>query len=293
MIKRPPGAAAAVSVILLTTIVGIVVMAVVLLQNPRVRHVIRRAPAYLSKCFHVRLNPNKPLNKTCRALARVEAVHVGGGGMPQRKHIIAMSLWGKDDLYIDGARRTVQRCAQLLPAWKVRIYVPRETWQSINGAPAATKEGFEEAEIFVMDRDTSEGYEGAMWRFLALDGPPEFQGQRAVCLDADDGLHSYILEWIEKWMDEDSDSHAAVFSYMSFMRFLFPLQAGRIGAVVGALPVSIKMKMQVCYGGLVNYGDDEAFLYRYLWPVVVKMRKGDPRSVHACPLSMAKTMKPS
>jgi hypothetical protein len=193
----------------------------------------------------------------------------GDGARRHHRHIVALSLWGTSPVYVDGALAVVRDVERLLSAtWKSRVYVP----QSLVTSGVARRLFDAGAEVYVMSCTDPIGCEGAVWRFLAADGPPEFAGQIMAALDADDKLGKVYHEWITEWERQAARGGSGIVftlqeSIDTKLTLPTPIKAGRWGAVVGAMPFSMQERID-SYAFRSEFGFDEAFLAEMVWPWV-------------------------
>ena len=248
----------------LVTIMILSVTFAVLASSSYLRNGCVHRSKYMLKALPYRFDPKKQIVKNNTPIA--QCIHIlGARNVPRgNHHVVCISLWGTKKRYIKGAMETIKRCNTHLPGWMVRIYMPIDTYEMFGHKLADHG-----AQIHVMSSPTCTDYEGAMWRFRAIDGPPQFEGQRMISVDADDKLDNYILRWIRAW-DARPD---ALFSYISaWGDFPLHVKAGRFGCRVGkTFPYSVMVMMK--YVSTLNTVTTRYFCTRHAGNTSKRFRK--------------------
>ena len=80
------------------------------------------------------------------------------------KRIVSYSLYGTNDLYVQGALRNVRLVPKIYPGWTPRVYVSQEVQQETIDALLA-----EGAEVVRKERQGL--IDGMFWRFLPVGDP--------------------------------------------------------------------------------------------------------------------------
>lgn len=175
------------------------------------------------------------------------------GSRPER-NIIAFSVWGRDERYLQGALKNAELAPHIYPGWTCRFYcddtVPSRTLAALCAAGA---------EVRLMPSQTRL-YEGLFWRFLvAFDDTVE----RYLVRDADSIVSVRERLAVENWMSSSRHFHVL----RDFYTHTDPMLAGLWGGVRGAVPTALKDQMQRYLDDPTKTANaDQKYLREQVWP---------------------------
>jgi len=171
-----------------------------------------------------------------------------------RRNVIAFSLWGQDERYLDGAARNAAMVHEIYPGWHCRFYcdtsVPGDTIGQLTTLGA---------DVMMMPPQ-SDMYEGLFWRFRAAsDGDID----RYLIRDADSILNVRERAAVEEWLSSPHHFHVM----RDYPTHTDPMLAGLWGGVRGSLPDLGRpaRKYLADVGKTANC--DQKFLREVVWPV--------------------------
>lgn len=175
------------------------------------------------------------------------------GARPER-NVIAFSLWGSDERYLQGAVGNAELARHIYPGWTCRFYcdesVPERTLAAFGAAGA---------EVRVMPPQ-SRLYEGLFWRFsVAFDDEVE----RYMVRDADSLISVRERMAVEEWLASGCHFHVL----RDFYTHTDPMLAGLWGGVRGAVPAALRGEMQSYFDDPAKTANaDQKYLREKLWP---------------------------
>lgn len=178
---------------------------------------------------------------------------------PDSKGILVVSLFG--DLndpyiynrYVKALLKNVGKMKMVISGWTVRVYITPEANQKVIND--LIEKG---CEVYIMSK-ASDGMDGALWRFLAAAGDKPF-----LSIDADDkGFYNW--KHVHKWLEGDKPFFRRT---LAMLNSYIPICAGLWGGKANSIP-GIKERISK-YCGKKDYGIDEAFLSKEIWPLFKK-----------------------
>lgn len=172
------------------------------------------------------------------------------------KRLISFSVYGPDEVYQSGAIANAVAARQFFPGWTARFYVEDKLY----GKLARRLEPLG-AEVVKMRRKSA--FDGTFWRFLAMDDPDV---DAVIGRDVDALLCPRNKVVVDEWMASNQGFH--IIRDHPHHRSL--ILAGLWGARRGVLPpMSSLINEWLRRGGSnTNYGDDQRFLSRLVYPLV-------------------------
>ncbi len=173
---------------------------------------------------------------------------------PER-NVIAFSLWGEDERYLEGARQNAALVRHIYPGWQCRIYCDETVPARAIGAFGA-----EGADVHLMPPQ-QRLYEGLFWRFLvAFDD----QVERYIVRDADSLISVRERLAVEDWIGSARHFHVM----RDFYTHTDPMLAGLWGGVRGAVPAGLREDMKSYLDDPTKTANaDQKFLREKVWPV--------------------------
>jgi hypothetical protein len=112
---------------------------------------------------------------------------------------IAMSLYGTDRKYIQGAKRNIDLVPLVFPGWKIRIYhdssLSKEVIEELSS---------ESTEFFDVSKMNEVQRGGMFWRFLVADDPSV---DRFIIRDSDSRLNLREKAAIDEWIQSGRLAH--------------------------------------------------------------------------------------
>lgn len=176
-----------------------------------------------------------------------------------KNKLISFALFGEDPKYRTGMLANVRAAPHFYPGWKLIIYCDR-----INH-DALAQEALGDAVECVLQKDTSQGFEGANWRFLAA-----LRAEADVILfrDADSIFSKREVDAVNEWLDSKKDTH--IIRDHPYHRA--PVMAGLFGVRGRSRAILAKLiRSRLLSRRLTEYGDDQAFLATDFYPKVLSL----------------------
>lgn len=231
-------------VLIYTALIGIVVFVVLLSKNER--QLPRRLFQHAKPCPFGR---NEPYT--------IVEHHIPSRDQPPQ-FLFSTCLFGKvspqfERDYIQPFLQTAQRIRTLMPEAQVRIYVAQALRDAVWNRLVEHN-----IEIQVVSPD-SKGFEGTLWRFFPADEDLPFM---SMDMDPDVPITPELVQKLRRWLHQSKKSF---FVMRTGWHVLMPITAGRLACKPKALPFKIKEKIETYCD--TNFGVDEAFLNREVWPV--------------------------
>jgi hypothetical protein len=172
---------------------------------------------------------------------------------PER-NVIAFSLWGNADRYLNGALTNAQLAAHVYPGWRCRFYVETQTSDRI--VSALLTHG---ADVILMPRQRLQ-YEGLFWRFLAAFDPGV---DRYLVRDVDSIINLRERLAVDEWLNSDRHFHIL----RDYHTHTDPILAGLWGGVGGAVP-DVSTGFADYFGTNNKTANcDQKFLREIVWPI--------------------------
>ena len=170
-------------------------------------------------------------------------------------NVIAFSLWGDNERYLQGAIQNAELARHIYPGWVCRIYCDETVPQRAIAAFGAAG-----AEVRLMPPQTRL-YEGLFWRFsVAFDE----QVERYMVRDADSLISVRERLAVEDWIASGRHFHVL----RDFYTHTDPMLAGLWGGVRGAVPGPLREKMQRYFDDPAKTANaDQKYLREQVWPV--------------------------
>lgn len=220
------------------------------LLTKKIRNQHIRILGDLSKCTSPRKNAFQVENKL--------NIH------DKAKGILSISLFGNTkkegfrQRYIDPIIYNAKKINSILPGWVIRVYLSPEITEDIQKELINNN-----CELFIM-KNKPIGYEGTTWRFLAAIGDKPF-----LSFDSDDKIDDPTLGNLKKGVEKWLKSKKPFFRRSLYhINFLIPLSAGTWGAKPNSVK-NIEEKLEK-YCSEKEFGMDEAFLTKEIWPLLLK-----------------------
>lgn len=175
-----------------------------------------------------------------------------------KNKLISFALFGEDPKYRTGMLANVRAAPHFYPGWKLIVYCDR-----INH-DALTQEALGDAVECILQKDTSQGVEGMSWRFLAA-----LRDDADVVLfrDSDSIFTQREVVAVQEWLASRKDTHIIrdhPYHRSPVMGGLFGVR-GRARALLAEL-----VRARMLSHRLTEYGDDQVFLTKDLYPKVLK-----------------------
>ncbi len=171
------------------------------------------------------------------------------------KNVIAFSLWGKVERYLEGAVRNAEVARHIYPEWRCRFYLDDTVSKAIIARLMAAG-----ADVIKMPKQDSL-FEGLFWRFLvANDGSVD----RYLIRDADSVLNVRERAAVMEWVSSDKHFHMMRDAHTH----TDPILAGMWGGVKGAAPLLDKLLAKYLKSATKTQTIDQQFLFHHLWPIV-------------------------
>ncbi|MDH3584593.1 MAG: tetratricopeptide repeat protein, partial [Phycisphaerae bacterium] len=172
----------------------------------------------------------------------------------RRRNVIAFSLWGTNDYYIQGAIANAMLAPHVYPEWICRFYcdlsVPRTVIEQLQ------RHG---AQVTQFNETRSDNY-GLFWRFFVANDPDV---DRFLCRDCDCRLNVKERVAVEEWIASNQCFHIMRDNIVHVEVIL----AGMWGGITGVLPDIRPLSIQY----MKTYGQrwaDQHFLREEIWPVI-------------------------
>jgi len=168
--------------------------------------------------------------------------------------VIAISLWGHDPTYTQGAVENVRLAAEHFPGWICRFYHDASVTEAVLQRLRAL--GAECVAVTTAQRRVHGGF----WRFFVADDP--LVG-RFLCRDADCRLNARERAAVDAWITSGRGFHLMRDHPWHSDLIL----AGLWGGCSGMLP-PIEPLILDLYGDQGDRWDDQAFLGEVIWPMI-------------------------
>jgi hypothetical protein len=175
-------------------------------------------------------------------------------------------LFGKDSpkletSYIQPYLEQIETIRLNMPEAQMRLYVTQSLKDKV--IPRLVEKG---VQVFVVSPD-SRGFEGTLWRFFPADEDLPFM---SLDMDANVIVSPELVTKIRHWLN---DSQKPFFLMRHTWSSVLPITAGRLALKPHTLPFKVKERVE-CYCD-TNFGVDEAFLNKELWPYIYKNTEQD------------------
>lgn len=185
--------------------------------------------------------------------------------------IISFALFGADSKYRRGMLDNIREAPKAYPGWQLFIYCDR-----INHDALMQEELGAHARC-ILQQDTSTGVEGMSWRFLAALRP---EAEAVLFRDADSIFTQREVSAVDEWMASDCSTHII----RDHPYHVSPIMGGLLGVRGPALSLLANLVKQRMQGHrLTEYGDDQVFLSKDLYPNVVRKTMVHTNSVRYFP----------
>ena len=169
------------------------------------------------------------------------------------RNVIAFSLFGSADKYLNGAIRNALAARFLYPEWTCRFYIDASVSQRCRDRLKA-----EGAQVQLITGMPAARY-GTFWRFLAADDPAV---DRYLLRDCDACLNLRERAAVEDWIASGQPFHLMRDGFTHTDLVL----AGMWGGVRGALPPMLPAVTDFCATAPFSRAADQAFLRERVWP---------------------------
>lgn len=185
--------------------------------------------------------------------------------------IISFALFGADAKYRRGMMDNIRAAPKAYPGWQLFIYCDR-----VNHEALMQEELGAHAKC-ILQQETSQGVEGMSWRFLAVLHP----GAEAVLFrDADSIFTQREVSAVNEWIASDCTTHII----RDHPYHASPIMGGLLGVRGSSLALLANLLTQQLHDHrLTEYGDDQVFLSKDLYPRVLKTAMVHTNSVRYFP----------
>ncbi len=171
------------------------------------------------------------------------------------KNIIAFSLWGTNQRYMQGMLRNAILARDIYPGWRCRVYcdssVPDEFLAQLQ------QHGTQIARM----QPPKHYFAGLFWRFAVSDDPSV---NRFLVRDADSVINVKERVAVDAWLASDRYFHVM----RDFYSHTEVIHAGLWGGVAGVLPPMNKLLAQFNTAQTPTRTYDQVFLREVVWPTV-------------------------
>lgn len=197
-------------------------------------------------------------SSTEEAPAITPKIHRFDPEQPNR-NVIAFSLWGSDQRYIQGAINNAVVARYLYPGWRARFYIDAHVSEDVIKALAQNG-----AQIMRVGDTLPANQFGLFWRFLVED---DENVDIWLCRDADSVMSIKERAAVEDWLQSgrafhvmrDRPSHAEL-----ILAGMWGAHRGNIGAMRKRIEAHVESGKKM----LNNRITDQEFLRWSIWPIV-------------------------
>ena len=170
-------------------------------------------------------------------------------------NVIAFSLWGDQQRYLQGALRNCELAAELYPSWQCRFYIDETVPSSL-----AKNLGARGADVRRMPTRTAP-FEGLFWRFhVASDS----KINRFLVRDCDSVINIKERVAVEQWLQSDKHFHVM----RDYYTHTDLVMAGMWGGVTGVFTDIRSMVAEFTRTHIQSRIMDQAFLNECIWPTI-------------------------
>ena len=167
-------------------------------------------------------------------------------------NIIAFSLWGDGEKYLNGALENARLAPDIYPHWRCRFYCDDTVPQAVRGQLKTLG-----AEVVMMNRVNP--FDGLFWRFLpANDG----RTRHFLVRDADSIINRREQAAVNEWLDSGKAFHVM----RDWWTHTEVMLAGMWGGTGGVLPPLQTLLKDFKPSALANWHLDQWFLRSQVWP---------------------------
>jgi hypothetical protein len=166
--------------------------------------------------------------------------------------IISFSLWGNQEMYIQGAVENLKIQEQVYPQWKCRFYIDDSVSnESVNRIKEYG------CEIINIGRSL-DSFHGMFWRFLANDDP---NVEMFISRDCDSRINYREAEAVKEWIESGKTIHCM---HDHPYHWPVPMLGGMWGARTGKIKDMGNLISE--WKKYSHKGIDQEFLHRVIWP---------------------------
>lgn len=169
-------------------------------------------------------------------------------------NIIAFSLWGDGEKYLNGALENARLAPVLYPDWRCRFYcddtVPKPVRDQLTSR---------DAEVVMMTRRNA--FDGLFWRFLPIN---DGRTRHFLVRDADSIINRREQAAVSEWLDSGKAFHVM----RDWWTHTEVMLAGMWGGTGGVLPPLQTLLKDFKTSALANWHLDQWFLRSQVWPTV-------------------------
>ncbi len=169
-------------------------------------------------------------------------------------NIIAFSLWGDGEKYLNGALENARLAPQLYPDWRCRFYCDDTVPQTVRDQLKALG-----AEIVMMNRVNP--FDGLFWRFLPVN---DGRTRHFLVRDADSIINVREQAAVSEWLESGKAFHIM----RDWWTHTEVMLAGMWGGTGGVLPPLQTLLKDFKPVALANWHLDQWFLRSQVWPTV-------------------------
>jgi plasmid replication initiation protein len=163
------------------------------------------------------------------------------------KKIISFSLWGDNKIYHDGVYYNYNIIQEILPDYKMRVYVDGDLKSKID---------FGNLNIELIFQKSLTPYHGMYWRFFACE-----DCDIALIRDLDSRISLREVALIREWETSRKSFHIIRDHPLHKM----PIMGGCWGCRNSLKNIRELVNL---YGIFENYNDDQIFLQKYIFPIM-------------------------
>ncbi|MEM6624940.1 MAG: hypothetical protein AAF674_22195 [Pseudomonadota bacterium] len=176
-----------------------------------------------------------------------------------RRNVIAFSLWGQDQRYLDGAVQNAIVSRHLYPGWSVRVYldhsVPGEYQEMLR---------YHGADLRSPPEDWPGPTHGLFWRFLVED---DEDVDYYLIRDADSVLNIKERAAVEDWLLSGRSFHV-MRDFPSHCELILAGMWGAQRGYLGQMRARVDQHIATTPKRLNHRTTDQEFLRHAIWPIV-------------------------
>ncbi|MEM7637389.1 MAG: tetratricopeptide repeat protein, partial [Pseudomonadota bacterium] len=169
-------------------------------------------------------------------------------------NIIAFSLWGDGEKYLNGALENARLAPEIYPDWRCRFYCDDTVPQAVRDQLKTLG-----AEIAMMNRVNP--FDGLFWRFLPVN---DGRTRHFLVRDADSIINAREQAAVSEWLASGKAFHVM----RDWWTHTEVMLAGMWGGTGGVLPPLQTLLQDFKPSALANWHLDQWFLRSQVWPTV-------------------------
>jgi hypothetical protein len=168
------------------------------------------------------------------------------------RNVVAFSLWGTTDVYLQGALDAIAQVHCHYPGWEPRFYLGADV-------PQATRQALSDLGAAVFDGPQWGSWAGMFWRFLAASDPDVGV---MISRDVDTRILPREVAAVNEWLDSGRNFHIM----RDHPKHEMPIMGGMWGCRTAALREMEAMILG--WRKFDKYGCDQEFLAKVVYPVM-------------------------